>query len=106
MKQIAIPPSADESRLPTVGYPYPFYRCPASFRQNTLQALFPPIADDKTIAGNHAYKIVKLLFDRRKIREDVGMIKLQIIEYCRSSAESGQIWSAYRKKPCHIHPPR
>ena len=97
MKEMAILPSATNISLPTVRYAYPFHRRPASPGQHTLQALLPSIADDKAIAGNYSYQIMKLLLDRRKIRKYVGMIKFQIIEYCRSWAEMDKFGALVEK---------
>ena len=58
-------------------------RGPAAALEHAVQRLIAAIGDDQPGPGNCAHEVVKLVLNRCKIGEDIGMIEFEIVQYDR-----------------------
>jgi hypothetical protein len=73
------------TRLPPARDTDAFHRRPGALGEDAVQGRVLA-GDDQSRFRHYPDKVVKLPFNRGKIIEDVGMIHLQIVQYCGAGA--------------------
>src|SRR5438270_8797388 len=70
------------ARLPAPRHAETLHRGPASLLEHSPQSRVSTVRDNQPGAWHDPDKVMELALDRCKIGEDVGMIELQVVQYC------------------------
>ena len=77
---------AEQARLPLAAVAGGLHRGPAAHLDHTGQGLFGLRMDDQALARHGAHQVMELPLYGRQVREDVGMVELQVVEDGRTRA--------------------
>ena len=67
-------------RLPAALHAEALHLAPAAARENPVQRILAPVDDDPADARHRAHQVMKLGFDGGEIRENVGVIELEVVQ--------------------------